>query len=100
MATLIFFLVVWGIIKAIKAGSSRPVKTSSAPAQTKVTRSLAALEALQAQRDMLEQMISDYRYQLDYAQLSSVQYEKTQNQLVSAYGKLAVCEAKISKLIA
>lgn len=101
MATLFFFFVLWIVCKGIKA-LFRPRRKATAPARTvsRVGKSLAALEALQAQRDLLESMITDFQYQLDHAQLSSVQYEKTQNQLVSAYGKLAVCEAKISKLIA
>ena len=60
---------------------------------------MAALIALQQQRDLLENMISDYKHQLEYGKLEIVQFEKTQNQLVSAYGKLATVESRISKLI-
>ena len=99
MAALVFFFILWMVCKGIKAlFRSRPAVYAPAPATSRVTRSLAALEALQAQRDMINRMISDYKYQLDHAQLTSAQFEKTQNQLVSAYGKLAVCESKISRL--
>lgn len=99
MATLVFFFILWIVCKGIKAlFRSRPVEYELVPVENKVSKSLAALEALQAQRDMLNRMITDYKYQLDHAQLTSVQFEKTQNQLVSAYGKLAVCESKISRL--
>lgn len=101
MAALVFFFSLWLICKGIKAlfRSRRKVaEYAPAPAESDVTRNLAALEALQAQRDMINRMISDYQYQLDHAQLTSAQFEKTQNQLVSAYGKLATCEGKISRL--
>ena len=99
MAIIVFFLIVWMICKGIKAlFRSRPAEYEPVPAESDVTRNLAALKALQAQRDMINRMISDYKYQLDHAQLTSAQFEKTQNQLVSAYGKLAVCESKISRL--
>lgn len=101
MAIIVFILFVWMICKGIKAlFRSRPAEYEPAPAENKVSKSLAALEALQAQRDMLTRMITDYKYQLDHAQLTSVQFEKTQNQLVSAYGKLATVEQRIYRMCA
>ena len=99
MATIVFFLILWMVCKGIKA-LFRPRRKATAPARavSRVGKSLAALEALQAQRDLLESMITDFQYQLDHAQLTSAQFEKTQNQLVSAYGKLAIVEQRIAKL--
>lgn len=123
MTTILFFVVLWMICKGIKA-LFRPrhkannsavysddtkrfyadiddmiekYRAESETETSRVTRSLAALEALQAQRDLINEQIRDIEEQLDYCPP-----EKVRNQYMSKktalLGKLAVCESKISRL--
>ena len=66
--------------------NSKPVKTNS----------VAALEALQEQRELIEDMLSDIEYQLDNAPKNRYQLLNRQYQL---YSKLATVETKIHKML-
>lgn len=100
MLTIVLFVLLFFACKGLKGLclSCRKVKAAPAAcADNKVTRNLAVLEALQAQRDLIEEQISDIDTQLDYCPP-----EKVRNQYMSKktalLGKLAVCESKISRL--
>ena len=99
MTTLFFFFMLWLVCKALKAIFHPRAKPSHNSRQTRQNDNMAALIALQQQREQINNMISDYKYQLEYGKLELVQFEKTRNQIVSAYGKLATVESRISKLI-
>ena len=98
MAAILFFLFMWILAKGINAlCHPRRKAVAKAPAETKVTRNLAALEALQEQRDIINEMIRDLEEQLDNCppEKTRVQFMNRKTVLL---GKLAVCEGKISRL--
>ena len=100
MVTLLF-LVFFGLVcKAVKmAVHSQPRRkvVAAAPAESKVSRSLAALEALQAQRDELEDQLDLINAALDAAppEAKRLRWMKERSRV---YGQLATCERKISAL--
>lgn len=97
----VLFLVFFGLIcKAIKmAVRSQPRRkaAAAAPAESKVSRSLAALEALQAQRDELEDQLDLINAALDAAPPEEKRM-KWMKERSRVYGQLAACESKISRL--
>lgn len=99
MAIIVFILFVWMICKGIKAlFRSRPVAYEPVPVENKISKSLAALEALQAQRDQIQETISYIKESITTAETpeKTIQY---MDRLSSLYGKLAIVENKISKLM-
>ena len=100
MAALVFFFILWMVCKGIKAlFRSRPAEYEPAPAENKVSKSLAALEALQAQRDLIQEQLSDIEQQLD-----NCPPEKVRNQYMNRktvlLGKLATVEQRIYRMCA
>ncbi len=100
MAIIVFFLFVWMVCKGIKAlFRSRPAEYEPVPAENKVSKSLAALEALQAQRDLIQEQLSDIEQQLD-----NCPPEKVRNQYMNRktvlLGKLATVEQRIYRMCA
>lgn len=106
MPTLILFIFLWLIVKACKAvfrrgkrrtQSKRSKATAPAPAASKVSRSLAALEVLQAQRDELQDQLDLVNAALDAAPPEDKRI-KWMKERTRIYGQLATCESKISRL--
>lgn len=101
MAVIVFFFFVWLFCKGLKA-LFRPRKRIEykPPAKTenKVINNLAALDALQKQRDQIRDTISYLKETITTAETpeKTVQY---MDRLSSLYGKLANVENKINKLI-
>ena len=101
MAIIIFFLAIWLFCKACKSLSRRRDRIEyKPPAETenKVVRNLAALDALQKQRDQIRDTILYLKECITTAETpeKTVQY---MDRLSSLYGKLATVENKINKLI-
>lgn len=101
MATLVFFLAMWAFCKALKAickPSRRPTKTApkTNPADT-LYRNLAALSALQEQRDEIEQAIAwcDDLISTEDNPEKVLRWMTKRSQLK---GQLATVQTKISKL--
>lgn len=98
MTLILFILFLWAVCKGIKAAfRPRPRCKAAAPAASRVSRSLAALEALQAQRDLINEQIRDIEEQLDYCPPAKLRSQLLTRQ-TALLGKLATCEAKISRL--
>lgn len=97
MATLIFFVSIWIVCKGIKSARNAPALT---PVQTKPGKPkvdyMSALLALQEQRDIYNDLISDIDAQLDNAPRNR---EKLLKDKAMIYSKLATVESKIAKLI-
>lgn len=102
MATLVFFLALWGFCKALKAmckaRRNRPAYEPKPEPENPVQRNLATLAALQAQRDELRQQLDLINGALDAAppEKERLRWLKERTR---AYGQMATVEAKISKLI-
>ena len=98
MATVFFVFIVWAVY-AVSRALCRPRRkaVAKAPAESEVTRNLAALEALQEQRDVINDMIRDIEEQLDNCPPEKTRYQYM-NKKTALLGKLAVCEGKISRL--
>lgn len=105
MATLVFFLALWGFCKALKAirkaWVNRPAyetEQDETEQNNPVQRNLATLAALQAQRDELRQQLDLINGALDAAppEKERLRWLKERTR---AYGQMATVEAKISKLI-
>lgn len=102
MATVLFFVFVCIVCKAIKtaarkARSAARAKPTTATANP-VTRNLATLEALQAQRDELTEQLEIINGALDGAP-PEAQRMKWMKERSRVYGQLATIENKIYKLI-
>ena len=101
MAIIVFFLFVWLFCKGVKA-LFRPCQRIEykPPAETenKVINNLAALDALQKQREQIQNTISYLKEAITTAETpeKTIQY---MDRLSSLYGKLANVENKINKLI-
>lgn len=102
MATLVFFLAMWAVCKALKAlfrhGRRRPKPTPTPATTDPLRRNPATLEALQAQRDELQQQLDLINGALDAAppEKERLRWLKERTR---AYGQMATVESKISKLI-
>lgn len=100
MAALVFFFVLWMVCKGIKAlFRSRPAVYAPVPATSRVTRSLAALDALQKQRDLIQEQLSDIEQQLDNCPPERVRIRYMDRKTV-LLGKLATVEQRIYRMCA
>lgn len=101
MATLVFFLALWGFCKALKAlfrPRRRPAKATPNPSPTDaLQRNLAALDQLQRQRDEIEQALAwcDDLISTEDNPEKVLRWMTKRGQL---RGQLATVETKISKL--
>lgn len=99
MAIIVFILFVWLFCKGVKwLFKPRKRIKYKPPAETenKVINNLAALDALQKQRAIYNDLLSDIDCRLDNAPATR---EKLLKDKAMIYGKLASVENKISKLI-
>ena len=101
MAIIVFILFVWLFCKGLKAlfrPRQRIEYKPPAETQNKVMQSPAALDALQQQREQIENTIDYIKESITTAETpeKTIQY---MDRLSSLYGKLATVENKISKLI-
>lgn len=97
---LILLIILAAIIrKATRAARTRPRGRPRSTAATvpaaRLARNLAALDALQQQRDIYNDLISEYDYLLSKAPPDRA---KLLNQKAMLYSKLATVETKINKL--
>lgn len=96
MTTILLFLVLWLLYKAAKA-VNRPRKRKDTPRiENRLQSNLAALDALQQQRDIYNDLISEIDYCLESAPANR---EKLLKDKAMIYSKLAIVESKISRLI-
>ena len=96
----LIFLVfsVWAICKGIKS-LARIKPKASRTATTKASGSqLAALKALQEQRDNIRNTIAELTALLDVSE-TAAETIRYKNMISTQYGKLATVESKIAKLI-
>ena len=97
MATLIFLVSIWIVCKGVKALSKhRTIRRRPACQVKPKVDYMAALIALQEQRDIYNDLISDIDFQLDNAPRNR---EKLLKDKAIIYSKLAIVESKIAKLI-
>ena len=101
MAIIVFILFVWLFCKALKAlfrPRQRIEYKPPAGTENKVINNLAALDALQRQREQIQNTISYLKEAITTAETpeKTIQY---MDRLSSLYGKLANVENKIHKLI-
>lgn len=102
MAILVFFVFLYLICKGIKSG----IRSARNAARTKhttaavnpVSRNLATLDALQAQRDELNEQLEIINAALDGAP-PEAQRMRWMKERSRVYGQLATVESKISKLV-
>lgn len=103
MATLLFFVFLYLIVKGIKTA----IRTAKARRQRRGTPErgadplagkLASLEYLQEQRDILTDLLENTEFQLSMCPPEK-QREKLLKDKAKIYGQLATVESKISKLI-
>lgn len=105
MELILLIFSVWAVSKGIKAivrsapGTSRKGKAAKAANQSTFANKLAALKALQEQRDIIREQLSDIESQLDFCPP-----EKIRNQLMNRktvlLGKLSTCEQRIARMCA
>lgn len=102
MATLLFFVFLYLICKGIKSGirSARNAERTKPTTATvnPVSRNLATLEALQSQRDELNEQLEIINAALDGAP-PEAQRMKWLKERSRVYGQLATVENKITKLV-
>ena len=103
MGALVFFVALWGFCKALKAirraWANRPAyetEQDETEQDNPVVRNLAALDALQKQRAIYNDLLSDIDCRLDNAPATR---EKLLKDKAMIYSKLAIVESKISRLI-
>ena len=97
MATIVFFLSVWLVCKGVKTlFKPREKPVYKAIQEKPKVDYMSALLALQEQRDIYNDLISDIDAQLDNAPRNR---EKLLKDKAMIYSKLATVETKISKLI-
>ena len=105
MALILFIVTIWLIGKGLRSLSrvssttSRKGKAVQTANNSTLTNKLAALRALQAQRDTINEQLADIETQLDYAPPAKIR-NQLMNRKTTLLGKLAVTETKISKLCA
>ena len=100
MAALVFFFSLWMVCKGIKAlFRSRPVECELVPVENKVSKSLAALDALQKQRELIQEQLSDIEQQLDNCPPEKVRIRYMDRKTV-LLGKLATVEQRIYRMCA
>lgn len=95
MAVVLLIVFVAFICKTL--GRFMPRKPARATSPAGADKSLAALEALQAQRDLINEQIRDIDEQLDYCPPAKLR-NQYMNRKTALLGKLATCESKISRL--
>ena len=99
MATILFFLFVWLICKAVKAAFKPRAKPVYKAIQEKPKINyVSAVMALQQQRDNIENTIAELTCLLDVSETAKETIQ-IKNQISAQYGKLATVEQKITKLI-
>lgn len=100
MAIITFFLFIWLVCKGLKALFQRHDRVEYEQPETetenKVINNLAALDALQKQRAIYNDLLSDIDCRLDNAPATR---EKLLKDKAMIYSKLAIVENKISKLM-
>ena len=100
MAIIVFFLAMWLVCKCGKALFRRHdrVEYEQPETETPIQKNLAALDALQKQRDQIQDTISYLKEAITTAETpeKTIQY---MDRLSSLYGKLAAVENKINKLM-
>ena len=101
MAIIVFFLAIWLVCKCVKAlfrPRQRIEYKPQAETENKVINNLAALDALQKQREQIENTIDYIKESITTSETpeKTIQY---MDRLSSLYGKLANVENKINKLI-
>lgn len=101
MATLVFFFVLWLVCKGIKA-LFRPRRkvTAPAPAASRASGSpVSAVIALQEQRRIIEEQLSDIEEQLDNCPPAKLRNQYLNRKTV-LLGKLASVEQRIYRMCA
>lgn len=102
MITLLFFVFLFLVCKGIKTAArtarTRTRATPTTATTNPVTRNLATLEALQAQRDELTEQLEIINAALDAAP-PEAQRMRWMKERSRVYGQLATVESKISKLV-
>ncbi len=100
MAIIVFFLAIWLFCKCVKALFRRHDRVEYEQPETetenKVVQNLATLDALQKQRAIYNDLLSDIDCRLDNAPTTR---EKLLKDKAIIYSKLAIVESKISKLM-
>ena len=102
MELILLIFSVWAIGKGMKCifrkapATSRKGKTATAVTKT---TSFAALTALQQQRDIIREQISDINEMLDFCPPQKIR-NQLMNRKTTLLGRLATTETKISKLCA
>lgn len=100
MAIIVFFLAIWLFRKGVKWLFRRHDRVEyeqpETETETPVQKNLAALDALQKQRAIYNDLLSDIDCRLDNAPATR---EKLLKDKAMIYGKLAIVESKISKLM-
>ena len=102
MELIIAIVTLWLIVKGLRSLSgvrrttSRKAKTAQAVTKT---NSLAALTALQAQRDTINEQLADIETQLDYAPPAKIR-NQLMNRKTVLLGKLSTCEQRIARMCA
>ena len=101
MAIIVFFLAIWIVCKCVKALFRRHDRVEYEQPETetenKVINNLAALDALQQQREQIQDTILYIKECITTAETpeKTIQY---MDRLQCLYGKLATVENKIHKL--
>lgn len=105
MELILLIFSVWAIGKGMKCifrtapAKSRKGKAATAANQSTFANKLAALKALQEQRDIIREQLNDIELQLDYAPPAKIR-NQLMNRKTTLLGRLATTETKISKLCA
>ena len=98
MATVVFFLTLWAVCKALKAlFRPRTKRTKAAPRQTRTVSPVAAVMALQEQREDIETALNwiDDLISTEENPARVLQWMEKRQRLK---GQLATVETKIAKL--
>lgn len=102
MITILFFVFLFLVCKAIKTAAhtarNAAMETPTTAAVNPVSRNLATMEALQAQRDELEDQLDLINAALDAAP-PEAQRMRWMKERSRVYGQLATVENKITKLV-
>ena len=101
MAIIAFFIFAWLFCKGVKAlfrPRQRIEYKPPAETENRVINNLASLDALQKQREQIENTIDYIKESITTSETpeKTIQY---MDRLSSLYGKLAIVENKISKLM-
>lgn len=99
MSIIVFFFFAWLFCKGVKAlfrPRQRIEYKPPAETENKVINNLASLDALQKQRAIYNDLLSDIDCRLDNAPATR---EKLLKDKAMIYSKLAIVENKISKLM-